>query len=61
MNMTETRFFDPIEFNDNVITLCKSKGLNPENITDREWQSCYDLAREDYDSALSDALFYATF
>ena len=56
-----TQFFDPLEFNGNVIKLCKSKGLDPTNITDEQWKHCYDLATEDYDAALSDAVFYATF
>ena len=63
--MTHTpgnRFFDPIKFNQEVFAICKSRGLvGIEDITEEEWMALYKLAEEDYDSALADAIFYATF
>ena len=59
--MEGNRYFDFIDFNKEVFALCKEKGVDPEDITDEEWQCCYDLAQEDYDGALADAVFYATF
>ena len=54
-------YVDFIKFNEDVLTLCDAKGLDPNFITEEEWGRCYDLATEDYQSALADAIFYAIF
>ena len=59
--MEGNRFFDFSVFHKEVIALCRDKGVNPEDITGREWRVCYELAQDDYDTALAEAVFYATF